>query len=163
MEEISIEEMVKRLVRMQATHKKELKEVLPTTIGNAAVNIFVQNFNEQGFDTGTGIEQWKEVKRRTPGTPEYKYPKSRQLSRRLSGILIRSGKGRRAVSNSLRSPRISTGYVVIPFEVASDYMAFHNYGTDKLPRRQFMADSEKMHAMVSTKIRESYDRIFTTR
>ena len=169
MEEITIKEMISRMIKMRDVHKVEVKDVLPLKIGNAAVNIFVDNFNKQGFDTGVSIEPWKEVQRRQQGlsmsikSHRYKNPSGHSISSQLSGILIRSGRGRRDVQNSLRTPRTSRGMIIIPFEVADNYMGYHNEGTEKLPQRKFIGDSVKLHNKVDTLIAESFNKIFNTR
>jgi hypothetical protein len=84
-----------------------------TVLANQAQNYFVKSFRNQGFDG----KSWDEVKRRQPGTPEYKYPKSKGLQRQSSPILVgagyksRGGTLRRAVSNMARTAEISTGKV----------------------------------------------------
>lgn len=163
MEEITIEEMVRRMMAMKEQHQVEVKQVLPIKIGNGAVNIFTQNFNKHGFDTGEGVQEWKEVKRRIPDTPEYKYPKKKGLSRRVSEILVRTGRGRRDVQNSLRSPRTSSTGIVIPFEVADNYMRYQNEGTEKIPMRKFIGNSPLLMKMIKEKAMESYERIFNAK
>ena len=166
MADLTVEQMVKRMFRMRKKYKEELERVLPITIGNAAVNLFAANFDKQGFDTGNGVEKWKEVQRRISTSNAYKYPKNKGLSRRLSAILVNTGKGRRAVHNSLRTPRISGGAVIIPFEVASDYMGYHNYGGStkgRPPQRKFMADSAALHRIIDKKIRFSFNKVIKTK
>lgn len=158
MEEISIQTMVNRLFAMQRTHSEEINRRLPVEIGNAAQNLFVENFNKQGFDTGNGIKKWLPRK-----SEVYSIKSRKNISGILSEILVRTGRGRRDVANSMRTPRVSTGYIVIPFEVADDYMGYHNYGTDKIPQREFMGDSDALHRIGNEKIEESYNRILTAK
>jgi hypothetical protein len=63
------------------------KHDLLVLLSNQAQNYFLRSFKNQGFDG----EAWKEVKRREPGTSEYKYPKKKGLKRRSQQILIGSG------------------------------------------------------------------------
>lgn len=179
MEEISLQEMVKRMIKMRDTHKQEVERVLPISIGNDAVNLFVSNFDKQGFDTGNGVEKWPEVQRRLKGLSQsihvrsikthqgrYKNPSGNSLSSQLSAILVRSGKGKRAVHNSLRTPRVTGGKIIIPFEVASDYMGYHNYGgsiAGRPPKREFMGPSAALDKIIAKNVSMSFNRIFTAR
>ena len=110
-----------------------MKSELPIILANHAQNFFVGTFTKQAWD-GTG---WKEVKRRQPGTDEYKYPKFKGLSRRTSPILVRTGRLRRAVSNSIRSATFNSVRLVVDLP----YAAAQNDGNDNLPRRRFMGNS----------------------
>lgn len=156
---MTLEQMMTKIMGLRAKHKAEVETVLPLKIGNRAVNLFTANFDKQGFDTGAGIDKWPEVDRKIPGTQAYKYPLHKQLSRHLSGILIRSGRGRRAVQNSLRYPVANQGLIIIPFEVASDYMEYHNEGGKHLPKRKFIGDSEALRKIIEEEVHESFNRI----
>ena len=79
-----------------------VKSTLPTQLGAQAVNFFVGSWSKQGFDDG-GVKTWAEVNRRIPDTVEYKYPKTKGLSRRTKPIGVMTGALRRAESASLRT------------------------------------------------------------
>lgn len=113
----------------------QMKHELPIILANQAQNFFVGSFTKQAWD-GIG---WKEVKRREPGTPEYKYPKFKGLSRRTSPILVRTGRLRRAVSNSIRSATFQNVRLVVDLP----YAAAQNDGDPdiNLPRRHYMGNS----------------------
>lgn len=115
---------------------EQLKIDLPKVLANEAQEFFVKTFNQQGWE-GKG---WKEVKRRIEGTPEYKYPKKKGLKRRTSPILVRTGKLRRAVGNSIRVATFS----MVRLSVSTPYAIYHNEGTDTLPKRRFMARTRKL-------------------
>ena len=95
-------------IKKQIEHSN--REIM-TVLANQAQNYFVSSFRKQGFDG----KAWDEVKRRTPDTPEYKYPKSKGLQRRTSPILTGAGyKSRgvtlkRAVSNMSRTAQVGKG------------------------------------------------------
>ncbi len=165
---MTLEDMIKKIVSMKSKHKDEVERVLPTRIGNAAVNIFVQNFAMQGFDGGNVFTKWPEVERRLQGLSQsvkshrYKNTSSNNVSSQLSNILVRSGRGRKAVKNSLCTPISSGGVIIIPFEVEAGYMQYHNEGGTKdgrPPQRKFMGDSEKLRTMINKEVQESFNRI----
>lgn len=108
---------------------------LARRIGIAHKNYFLKSFDKQGW----GEKPWKEVKRRIRGTPEYKYPKRKGLSRRKRKILIGKGALRRAVNNSMKSVTAQR----IQFVVNRPYATIHNEGGrmgngGKMPKRQYI-------------------------
>jgi phage gpG-like protein len=136
---------------------KQTQNEVPKLLANQAQNEFVGNFNRQGFN-GT---KWQEVKRRIAGTPEYKYPKSKGLSRRKKPILTGSGAMKRAVSNMVTSPQSKINgegiklVVTVPVKTGSNfsYPVAHNEGTAVIPQRQFVGQTpaltEKQKALIT--------------
>jgi hypothetical protein len=115
---------------------KKMKADVPVKLANMTQRFFLASFTEQGWGGDGGLNKWKEVKRRQPRTPEYKYPKTKQLSRRTSPILVRTGKLRRAVSNSIRLATFEKIQLVVPLE----YAKYQNDGTTRITKRKFMGD-----------------------
>ncbi len=113
----------------------KMKKELPILLANQAQREFTAAFTNQNFTAGNG-QQWQEVQRRIQGTTEYKYPKTKGLSRRTSPILVRTGKLRRAVSNSIRLATFEKIQLVVPL----DYAKYQNDGTNNIPQRRFMGD-----------------------
>lgn len=129
---------------------------LPVILANQAQNYFVASFTKQGWD-GVG---WKEVKRRQEGTSEYKYPKLKGLSRRTSPILVRTGRLRRAVSNSIKSETFQSVRLVVdlPYAAAqNDGVSGHN-----LPRRHFMGNSPILRDQQQLKIKSYINKTWQT-
>ena len=134
------------------TNLNVMKRELPILLANQAQNFFVRSFTQQGWDG----EHWQEVKRRIEGTPEYKYPKFKGLSRRTSPILVRTGRLRRAVSNSIRSATWQSVRLVVDLP----YAANQNEG-DTVPRRHYMGNSPLLVAEQQLKIRTYINRIWS--
>lgn len=134
----------------------KVKKTLPVVLANQAQNFFVDSFKKEGFQTGSGVLKWKMVKRRIPGTYEYKYPKKKQLSRRSSPILVRTGKLRRAVGNSIRSATFDR----VELTVGVPYASYHNEGTDDIPKRQFVGDSKALRVMQVKTLNQTIDGIW---
>ncbi len=129
-------------------------------LSNQAQNYFVSSWRKQGFNG----EPWKEVQRRESETKAYKYPKKKGLQRRTSPILIgagfktRGGTLRRAVSNMARTADISTGRARMVVDV--HYAGYNNEGTDNLPKRQFVGQTQELTNMQQKKIVEIVDKIW---
>jgi hypothetical protein len=106
---------------------------LPVLLANQARNYFLDTFTLQGWSG----DKWKEVQRRTPGTPAYKWPAKPKASSRSNPILIRTGKLRRAVRNSIREASVTRVRLVVDLV----YAKRHNDGEDGMPKRKFMGNS----------------------
>lgn len=100
---------------------------------------FDDSFKEEGFDGA----KWKEVNRRISGANFYKdrSAKTRPILQGLTGRL------RRAVNNAAKNGyKVNNStYVLV---VDNSYASYHNYGTDKLPKRQFIGVSRATNKKV---------------
>lgn len=141
--------------RIQANFEK-VKEQAPTVLSNHAKNFFANSFVKGGFDQGE--KPWKEVKRRIPGERAYKYPKNKDLGRRTRAILVKSGRLRRAVQNSVRT----ANWRRVQLLVDVPYGKYHNDGDRNahLPRRRFMGKSYKLNGQLLTKFKKLVNRIW---
>lgn len=126
-------------------------------LANTAKNEFLQNFADQGFDG----KPWKEVKRRTPGTNAFKYPKTKDPGRRTRAILQGKGSGRlrRDVANSVSSGH-RNGNLSYTLVVNNPYAGYHNEGSGKLPQRQFVGMTRKLNNKLLKKIFEKTKSIW---
>jgi len=131
---------------------ERLKHELPKVLANDTKNYFVEEFNKQEWN-GTA---WEQVQRKIPGTKAYKYPKKGADARHGRAILVKTGKLRRDVVNSLER----ADWDMIRFKVKNDYGAYHNVGTDKIPQRQFMGDTPKLRQRQLDKIKSYMQRIW---
>lgn len=132
-----------------------LKRSVPILLANQAQRFFVDTFTNQAWpDTG----KWEEVNRRISGTKEYKYPKTKGLSRRVTPILVRSGALRRAVSNSIRQATFERIRLDVPTSLA--YAGVHNFGTNKIPMRKFMGDSPILRKKQVDLIQREFNKAF---
>jgi phage gpG-like protein len=133
----------------------QVKQDLPTLLANQAQNFFAKSWNKQGWDDGN-VKEWKEVQRRIIGTPAFKYPKNKDLPRRTRAILVKSGRLRRAVQNSIRSATWSR----VQLTVDVPYAAYHNKGEGRLPKRKFMGNSQTLARLHRQKITTTVNRIW---
>lgn len=134
----------------------QVKRELPIRLANVSQNYFVGSFTKQGFDG----QQWQEVKRRIPGTPEYEYPRKKDLGRRTRPILIGKGSGklRRAVSNSIRVQVWPQVRLVVDLA----YAAAHNEGNParNLPKRQFIGQTPELTLQQEAIMKRYFDSIW---
>lgn len=149
--------------KLKSQQFQVLKNTLPPVIGNMAKRYFVGAFTKQAWDG----RRWAEVNRRQQGTPEYKYPKAKDLARRTRGILIGKGgaKMRRGVNNSLQG---SPTWNNIEFKVSQDYSKFnyaqvHNQGDATHPKRQFIGYAKQLSAQMKKKINSEMTKVLRGR
>jgi len=128
------------------------KRELPIVLSKLTENHFTESFTKGALDE----HKWKEVQRRIPGTPEYKYPKKRGLSRRTSPILVRTGNLRRKVSRSITN----ASWQQIRLAVDLPYADAQNAGTDKIVARPFMIQTKALEQMQLKAIDNQMDKIW---
>ncbi len=127
---------------------EQLKRDLPPVLGNMGQNFFRRSFENQGF-TDKALEKWREVKRRTPGTLAYKYPKKNAGDRHVRAILVGIGsKGGIHLRQSVNSSLKRASWEEILWSVPHVYASVHNDGLRAgrgagfiMPKRKFMGYS----------------------
>ena len=129
------------------------KRDLPTLIANDSRNFFLQGFKKQGWDDGV-VKAWKE----------------RKDSNSTKPILVKTGKLRRAVSNSIRLANWDIVKLAIGSEVP--YAAVHNEGFKgkiqgvnsmrkmNMPQRKFMGKSKTLTDKTKKRISDEMKKIF---
>jgi len=148
MDKFNFDKIIEKVERM--------KTDLPKVIANDTLNYFMEGFDKQEWDG----QKWKEVQRRTPGTPAYKYPKKGADSRRNSAILVRTGTLRRALSNSIVKADFNSIKFVVTTGGENEYAGYNNYGTSKIPKRQFVGDSPLLRKRQLDKIKSYMQKIW---
>lgn len=123
----------------------QFKRDIPRIVGNMAVKHFVKSFTDQGFTDNT-LVKWKEVKRRIPGTIEYKYPKNYDLARHTRSILVGKSGGTKQGAHAHLKALVNTSlkrasWPYIDFAVSAPYAQRHNEGLKGMPKRKFMGNS----------------------
>lgn len=89
---------------------EKLKKTLPVLLANQAQNFFVDSWKKGGWDDGT-IQRWQKRGKETKKTQG-------------RALLVKSGKLRRAVSNSIRMKTFDKILLTVPLP----YAAVHNEG-----------------------------------
>jgi phage gpG-like protein len=126
---------LKNLKKNNLAIKNKIKTI-PNDIAILAKSHFDGNFTRQGFD---GIK-WKEVQRRISGTKTYKSVKNRDRTR-----AILSGKTK-TLAKSIYIKSASLKRIVIAS--SSKYGAIHNSGTNKIPQRKFLGNSQVLNKKI---------------
>ena len=96
----------------------ETKGRLMTELESSATNHFLRSWRLKGW-VDSGLEQWKEVKRRQPGTKAYN---SAKKSARTRSILVQSGRLRRSFYTRIKRMDI------IQIANSAPYAQVHNEG-----------------------------------
>jgi len=125
---------------------KKLERTLPKRVGNIALNHFLQSWDDEAFSDATkGSDAW--AKRKTQ-TKRDKTAGRRQL-------LIQTGHLKRSmrVAPAPTFRRIAVGSYGIK------YATFHNNGTSKLPKRQFVGRSRLLNTRIKKLIRTEISKI----
>jgi phage gpG-like protein len=134
---------------------KEAEQGLSLALANIAKNEFLNNFRDQGFNG----QKWKEVQRRTAGTKAYRGNKD--AGKRTRAILQGKGSGRlrKDVANSVSSG-IKNSELSYTLVVDNEYASYHNDGTSKIPKRQFVGMTENLNKKILNKINEKFSKIW---
>jgi phage gpG-like protein len=116
--------------KLAAKMRAELPGILDIMANNAVNHFKVDNFNAEGF-IDESVERWKPRK-----------SKRDNAGRRL---LVKTGRGRESIKLLYRYGNVRKIGTLVP------YMKYHNEGTNRLPRRQFIGNSrvlERRNALV---------------
>ncbi len=112
----------------------------PIVAGKTAADFFADNFQRQGFLNQT-VSPWADVLRRTK-------PRNTPKGQTAAGRQILFGETR----NLSRSIDYSTGKGKVIVYSDVHYAPYHNQGADKLPKRQFIGDSDQLNKLVIDEI-----------
>ena len=142
---IDIEDFRRYLAGLDKEVRQRLLRILPTKLGNIAVRMFKQNFQDEGFFG----KRWQEVKRR--GT--------------------KGAAGRRKILTGPngdlgRSIQMKTGEGEVTIHSDLPYSEAHNEGTAnagrshnvRIPQRQFMGKHPDLTKALEKKIKEELGR-----
>lgn len=122
--------------------EKALKEFIPV-MGADAQTFFTKSFANQGF-TDTSLQKWQPRKR----------TRVRGRDDSTRAILVKTGRLRK----SLR--RVNKGFKAIVIKTNVPYAVFHNEGTKRLPKRQFVGHSRKLIDSLKVKLNEKIKNAF---
>lgn len=137
------DEFKRKIAKMSVELRNCIDNDLPKIIGNRAVKMFKENFQGEGFFG----ERWKNVKRRTNPPKRSKHPvdATRKILTGRTGdlgrsIKLKTTKGLATIYSDAKTPK---GYY---------YGLAHNEGTNRIPRRRFLANHPKIEAMAKAEI-----------
>jgi hypothetical protein len=146
--------------KIQANLSK-IQSELPLILANDVQNYTLDAFKKQGYDG----KRWAQVQRRIEGTPEYRYPKTKGLSRRTKPILVLSGALRREASNLVSSAKVSKRYdgfkMILSINASViPYAGYLNDGTNNMVARPFLKRNRELDQIVKNRITNYIDRLW---
>jgi phage gpG-like protein len=127
---------------------EKVKATLPNELAEESINFFQDSFRQQGWNGG----KWEEVQRRIPNTRAWKQATK---SDRTRAILVKTGKLRASIFKK----KVSFPQIIIATGSEAPYAIFHNKGTNKIPKRQFMGDSPRLRQKQVYLIRKRLDAL----
>ena len=141
------EEFTQQLAQIGIDIQQLADDYAPVIAGKTAADFFAENFQRQGF-LNQSINPWQDVLRRTK-------PRNTPKGQTAAGRQILFGETRN-LSRSI-DYQATNGQVIVYSDVR--YAPYHNEGTDKLPKRQFIGDSEKLNELVIAEIERKLKNI----
>jgi phage gpG-like protein len=128
--------------------KKEVNQAMQSFLKEAEKEVIKESddaFKKQGW-TDTTFQRWKSRKRssRTGG----------YIQDQFRPILIKTGKLRNSIKILFR------GKLGFTFGTNVPYASYHNEGTSKLPKRQFIGISNRLRDLLITKLENKIKNIF---
>jgi hypothetical protein len=150
----------------------QVKRELPALLANDAQKFFLVSFRNQGYNG----EAWAEVKRRMgpgtegggeDGTPEWKYPKNKGLTRRTKPIGQGTGILRREVASLAANAIVHYDRFNFRLKLVLDdnmvpYGKYFNEGTEHMPARPFMKDVPELRRILHGRIESYMDKVWQT-
>lgn len=123
------------------------KDEIIDKLADASLDSFVKNFNSASYEK----KKWKEVQRNIPGTLANKYSK-------YVGYppLVNTGELYYELFNSIKKKKWPEIYIVVD----SDYASYHNSGTSKIPKRQFVGHTKQLEKEHMNIIQREIDKLF---
>lgn len=131
---------------------EKTKRELPIILAKVTQSEFVKNFRNEGFDG----EKWITPNRRIAGTNEYKYPKTKGLSRRTKPTLTNSVALRRATANSIRQATWERIMLVVDLP----YAKRHNEGLDGMPQRTYIGQTNELTRIQNGIVTKYFDKVW---
>ena len=145
---MQIQDFSHHLQHLQDSLKRQLQHNLPRKLGNIAVRLFKENFQNESFFG----RAWKEVKRRLN-------PKTRGAAAHRKILSGPTGSIGRSIQSTPHD-----GYVVIHSDLP--YASAHNDGTSiagrshhvRIPQRQFIGPSPELTDAIEKKIKKEINK-----
>lgn len=146
---------------------REIPQQALTIIEVEGLNFIQKNFQDQGFNDAS-LDQWKP--RKTTDKKGRDLTRYRTNRRGSQGALTKFGQkeigrailtGHNTGGDKLRNSFHSRkGNLAVTFFTYKEYAKYHNEGTDKLPKRQFMGKSKTLDDKIADKIKRTLDQLF---
>jgi len=122
---------------------KKVKAETPRLISVEAVNHFKKSFRDGGF-TDDRLSPWKKRKRQN---------RADKKTKKRRAILVDSGDLRKSIRKRKISPR-----TIIVGSYGVKYGKFHNRGTGRQTKRQFIGESHKLNLKIRLILHKRFKR-----
>lgn len=147
---------------------QEIPEQAMKIVEVEGLNFIKKNFQEEGFNDN-GLEKWKP--RKTTDRQGRDLTRHKRTTRRgTEGSLTKFGQreqgrailtGHNTGGDKLRNSfKARRDKLKVIFYTYKDYAEYHNEGTDKLPKRQFIGKSAYLEQKIYKKLSKTLDKIF---
>jgi len=134
--------------------RREIQRFLDVDGPELAANIAVEKFKENFENEGFFGKKWKEVQRRTPGTKAHKYlSKKRPADTKRKILAGRTGNLRNSINY-----RTEPGKAIVYSDTT--YGKYHNEGSGKIPKRQFIGKNKKLETEIFDALDKKVQQIF---
>lgn len=147
---MTIKELEGKLTHLLQEYQEFANHVAPEEIGRIAREFYTESFKNEGF-TDASLQEWQEVKRRIE-------PRRPDLAAAKRGILINTGNLKRSLTYECFK-----GLVVVRAEAFSpsgfDYARVHNWGTARVPQRQFLGESQQLNDKIIAELKKIVEEI----
>ncbi len=125
---------------------KSSKDEIATKLAEVGRDFFIREFDEAKWDK----EKWPEVQRNISGTDANKYNKYAG-----NPPLVNTGELRQALVDCIKEK----AWNKIKWEVDSEYASYHNEGTEKIPKRQFIGESYELNKLLAKTLEQEIVKI----
>jgi phage gpG-like protein len=141
---MKLHELKTRLNEMTGELQDFADNIAPEIIGRMAADFYKESFQNEGFTDKT-LQPWQRVKRpnRKTVTPK---------------ILVKTGNLKRSIDY-----KTEKGKVTIHAEAFSakgfNYAPVHNFGTERIPQRMFVGESETLNEQIIERLKHKVNGI----
>lgn len=149
-----ISQLSKDIQKFKKLVRRKLRTDFGANVSNDVVRMAVDNFAKHGFDRGETLVPWQPLAASTAKE------KLRRHRGKVSGILVDSGSGRKAVAHSRRPAIWNGNNLELHFVIAAHYMKYHNEGIPgRLPKREFLGASPKIGHIATIRLDQMFQNI----
>lgn len=136
--------VVKNTIPNLETVVRKLKKTLPRQIANIAKNHYLDGFRRGGKQTDDSLTGWAKRKKEDKG-------------KKRRAILVKTS----ALEKDLDVRKTTFREIVLGTSDDVPYGEYHNEGTDKMPRREFLGDSKKLDRKIVKFANAQFEKQFS--
>ena len=161
---------LRALQRLLDRAMRDIAEDVPRIIEVEGLAFINKNFRDQGFNSGSGVQKWKDRKTKdSKGRDNTRYRTNRRgragslnsYGRKIDGraLLVGHRTGGNKLKNSFRATR---GKNFVKFITYKGYAEYHNEGKGHMPPRPFMKPSRYLDDKIKNKLTRQLNQRFNS-